>query len=268
VVTYRATLDLPDELVSFVENVIAARRSEKRSPWRALTSFDQAVLTLVWLRDGDTFAQLGAHFGVSTDTAWRYATEAMRALATLAPDLATALREAGPARRMVLDGTLIPIDRCASAPVRYAGNNQDPYYSGKHHRPGVSVQALIEMDGEPAFVGDAQCGSTHDLVAARADGIVTAVTDAGIETLADSGYQGAGGTVRTPAKRPKGKGHNGFEKRANRAHAKHRAPGERGFALLKGWKVLRLVRISPGRVTDLVRAVLVVTRKRSSLARA
>lgn len=267
-VTYRATLDLPDELVSFVENVVAARRSELRSPWRALTSFDQAVLTLVWLRDGDTFAQLGAHFGVSTDTAWRYCTEAMNALAGHAPDLAAALHAAGPERRMILDGTLIPIHRCAIAPPGYCGDNQDPYYSGKHHRPGVNVQALMDPDGEPAFVGQARCGSTHDLAAARADGIVDAVADAGIETLADSGYQGAGGTVRTPAKRPKGKGHNGFEKRANRAHAQERARGERGFALLKGWQVLRLVRISPSRITDLVRAVLVVSRKRSSLARA
>lgn len=48
-VTYRAVLDLSDELVSFVEDVIAARRSEVRSPWRTLTSFDQAVLTLVWV---------------------------------------------------------------------------------------------------------------------------------------------------------------------------------------------------------------------------
>jgi DDE superfamily endonuclease/Helix-turn-helix of DDE superfamily endonuclease len=268
VVTYRATLALPDELVSFVENVVAARRSELRSPWRALSSFDQAVLTLVWLRDGDTFAELGAHFGISTDTAWRYATEAVRALAALAPDLAAALRETGPARRMVLDGTLIPIHRCASPPPGHTADNQDPYYSGKHHRPGMNVQALMGTDGEPAFVGDARCGSTHDLAAARADGIVDAVTAAGIETLADSGYQGAGGTVRTPVKRPKGKGHNGFEKRGNRAHAKQRAPGERGFALLKNWRILRLVRISPHRITALVKAVLVVTRQRSSLARA
>lgn len=266
-VTYRATLDLPDELVSFVENVVAARRSELRSPWRALTSFDQAVLTLVWLRDGDTFAQLGAHFGVSTDTAWRYCTEAVLALAEHAPDLATALRDGGLERRMILDGTLIPIHRCASPPPGYGKDNQDPYYSGKHHRPGVNVQALMGTDGEPAFVGEARCGSTHDLAAARADGIVDAVTGAGIETLADSGYQGAGGTVRTPAKRPKGRGHNGFERRANRAHAKERAPGERGFALLKSWRVLRLVRISPERITELVKAVLVATRQRSSLAR-
>lgn len=162
-VTYRAILDLPDELVSFVENVVAARRSELRSPWRALTSFDQAMPTLVWLRDGDTFAQLGAHFGVSTDTAWRYCTEAMLALAEHAPDLATALRDAGAQRRMILDGTLIPIHRCASPPPGYAQGNQDSYYSGKHHRLGVNVQALMGTSGEPAFVGEARCGSTHDL---------------------------------------------------------------------------------------------------------
>jgi len=268
VVAYRATLDLPDELVSFVENVIATRRSELRSPWRALTSFDQAVLTLVWLRDGDTFAQLGSHFGISTDTAWRYATEAMSALSALAPSLTDALREAGPARRMILDGTLISTVRCATKPTHYDGENQDPYYSGKHHRPGVNVQALMGMDGEPAFVGEARCGSTHDLSAARADGIVDAASAADVEVLADSGYQGAGGTVRTPAKRPKRLGHNGHQKRANAAHCAERAPGERGFALLKGWRVLRLVRISPSRITGLIKTVLVVTRKRSSLARA
>lgn len=139
-VSYRAILDLPDELVSFVENVIATRRSELRSPWRALTSFDQAVLTLVWLRDGGTFAQLGRHFGVCTDTAWRYATEAMVALSALAPTLAEALCEEGAARRMVLDGTLISTVRCAAKPAHHDGGNQDPYYSGKHHRPGVNCR--------------------------------------------------------------------------------------------------------------------------------
>jgi DDE superfamily endonuclease/Helix-turn-helix of DDE superfamily endonuclease len=268
VVTYRAVLDLPDELVSFVENVIATRRSEVRSPWRTLTSFDQAVLTLVWLRDGDTFEQLGRHFGISTDTAWRYATEAMRALAAQAPSLSDALAEAGPERRMILDGTLIPTYRCAARPAGYVRENRDPYYSGKHHRPGVNVQALMGMNGEPAYAGEARCGSTHDLTAARGDQIIEAAALAGIEVLADSGYQGAGGTVRTPIKRPKGLGHNGHEKRANHAHTAARAPGERGFALLKNWQVLRLVRISPWRITDLVRAVLVVTQKRSSLTRA
>jgi hypothetical protein len=53
-VTYPATLDLPGELVSFVENVVATRRGELRSPWRVLTSFDRAVPALVWLRGHDS----------------------------------------------------------------------------------------------------------------------------------------------------------------------------------------------------------------------
>lgn len=135
-------------------------------------------------------------------------------------------------------------------------------------RTVLNVQALITLDGEAAFVGEARRGSTHDPSAARADPIVDAVTEAGIETLVDSGYQGAGGTVRTPIKRPKRLGRNGHEKRANTLYASRRAPGEHSFAPLKGWRVLRLVRISPCRATDLVRAVLVLTRKRASLARA
>ena len=168
---------------------------------------------------------------------------------------------------MILDGTPVPAYRCAARLAGYVRGSQDPYYSGKHRRPGANVQALILMNGEPAYVGDARCGWTCDLTVARGGQIVEAAALAGIEVLADSGYQGAGGTVRTPVKRPKGLGHNGHEKRADQAHAATRAPGERGFALLKSWRVLRLVRISPCRITDLVRAVLVVTQKRSSLAR-
>lgn len=87
-----------------------------------------------------------------------------------------------------------------------------------------------------------------------------------VETSADSGYQGAGGTVRTPVKRPKGKGHNGHEKRANSAPSKLRAPVERAFAVLKRWQVLDKVRISPNRITDLLHALLAIIQKRSSLA--
>lgn len=263
-----AALDLSDELVSFVGNVVAARRGELRSPWRVLTSFGRAVLTLVWLRGGDAFAQLGGYLGVSTDTVWRYATEAMTAPAVLAPTLAAALGSAGPRRRMVLGGTLVPATRCAARPAGCLKGNQDAYYSGKHHQHAVTVQALMGMDGEPAFTDDARCGSTRDLTAARADGIVDAAAEAGMEIPADSGYRGAGGTVRTPVKRPKHLGHNGHEKRADQAHAATRAPGERGFAVLNSRRALHLVRISPCRATDLVKAVLVITQKRSSLARA
>ncbi|WP_419998338.1 helix-turn-helix domain-containing protein [Streptomyces boninensis] len=84
-VTYRATLDVPSDLVSWLENQIATRQDDARGTWRALTSWDQAVMFLVFLAKGDTFAQLGAQFGVATDTAWRYVNEAIDALTGLAP---------------------------------------------------------------------------------------------------------------------------------------------------------------------------------------
>ncbi len=106
------------------------------------------------------------------------------------------------------------------------------------------------------------------ITAARHDGIIEAVTDADVETTADSGYQGAGGTVYTPVKRPVGKGHNGWEKQANTALARLRAPVERAFAQLKQWRVLQRVRISPNRITALVHAIFVIHREQQSLARA
>jgi hypothetical protein len=265
VITYRATLDVPEDLVSWVENVIAARRGERGGSWYALTSFDQAVMTLVWLVKDATYEQLAADFAVGVGTAHEYVNDTIDQLAHLAPALSDALGAAGPQRRLLLDGTLVPTWRCAALATEA---NTDPLYNGKHHEHGMAVQALTDIGGELVFLGEARPGCMHDLAEARADGIIDAVTEAGVETIADSGYQGAGGTVRTPVKRPKGKGHNGFEKRANSAHARLRAPVERGFAVLKRFHILDRLRISPSRATTLLRAVLAIIQKRSSLARA
>lgn len=132
----------------------------------------------------------------------------------------------------------------------------------------MAVQALTDTGGELVFLGEARPGCMHDLAEARADGIIDAVTEAGIETIADAGYQGTGGTVHTLVKRPKGKGHNGFEKRADAVHARLRVPVERGFAVLKRFHILDRLRISPSRATTLLHAILAIIQKRSSLARA
>jgi hypothetical protein len=264
VVTYRASLDVPADLVSWLENLIATRRSERGGAGYALTSFDQAVLTLVWFAKGDTYAELGAHFGVSTDTAWRYVGDTIDALVSLAPTLADAIDACGEQRRLLLDGTLIRTWRCAALAT---DANPDPLFNGKHRCHGLNVQALSTPGGELVFLGQARPGSVHDLAAARADRITDAVTEADIETLADTGYQGAGGTIRTPIRRPAGKSHNGWERAANSALARLRAPAERPFAQLKRYRVLHQLRISPNRATATLHALLTVMRKRASLAR-
>ncbi|MBB1246442.1 hypothetical protein GL263_23230 [Streptomyces durbertensis] len=68
-------------LVFWLEDLIGARRCETGSPWRKLTSRAQAVMLLVWLAKCEAFAQVAAHFGVATDTAWRYVNEGLDLLA-------------------------------------------------------------------------------------------------------------------------------------------------------------------------------------------
>ena len=84
---------------------------------------------LAYLRKGETFAELAAGFGVGTATAWRYATETAGLLAARAPKLGGALRAAKKAGHayVVIDGTLIPVDRVAA---------DRPFYSGKHKSTG------------------------------------------------------------------------------------------------------------------------------------
>jgi hypothetical protein len=68
------------------------------------------------LQKGETFAELAEGFGISTATAWRYVHESVALLAARSPRLRQALREATKAGHayLVIDGTLIPIDRVAA----------------------------------------------------------------------------------------------------------------------------------------------------------
>ena len=68
---------------------------------------------LAYLKKGDTFAQLAAGFGIGRTTAWRYVNETVELLAARARKLRAAVRDAKKAGHayVILDGTLIPIDR-------------------------------------------------------------------------------------------------------------------------------------------------------------
>lgn len=72
---------------------------------------------------------------------------------------------------------------------------------------------------------------------------------------ADKGYQGAGGTVRVPCRGRWDKLSTG-QRAVNVFHAKIRALGEQAMATLKSWRLLRKLRCSTTRITDLVKAVL------------
>jgi DDE superfamily endonuclease/Helix-turn-helix of DDE superfamily endonuclease len=203
---------------------------------------------LAHLRKGGTFAELASGFGIGTATAWRYVTETVGLLAARSPKLRKALRDAKKAGHayVVIDGTLIPIDRVAA---------DQPFYSGKHHRHGINLQVSATPDREIVWVSGPLPGAVHDLNAARIWGILRELAASGLIVLADKGYHGAGDHVRIPCK---GRSKPESQKVANRAHAKLRGPGERANAQLKTWRILRKLRCCLWRAGQLAKAIHVL----------
>jgi DDE superfamily endonuclease/Helix-turn-helix of DDE superfamily endonuclease len=244
---YRAALPLSSRTLAFTAGLIRRHRAAIGSPWRKLNPARQALLVLAYLRKGDTFAELAAGFDVGTTTAWRYVNETVDLLAVRAPKLRDAVRDAVRAgyAYVVVDGTLIPVDRVAA---------DRPFYSGKHKRHGMNLQVIASPDGSIVWVSGALPGAVHDKKAEWIWGVLAELEAAGLVVLADKGYQGS-----TWAKIPyRGRNKPESQKQANKAHAKLRAPGERANAQLKSWHVLRKLRCCPWRAGQLAKAIHVL----------
>jgi len=125
---------------------------------------------------------------------------------------------------LVLDGTLIPIDRVRA---------DRPFYFGKHRMHGMNLQVIAGPDG----------------------GIVGELAATGMIVLADKAYQGAGEHITTPYR---GRNKAESQKQANRSHARLRGPGERANAQVKTWKILRKLRCCPHRAGHLAKAIHVL----------
>lgn len=248
---YRAALPLSHRTLTVVSGLIRSHRKQLGSAWRRLSPGQQALTVLVYLRKGEPFAEVGAGFGVSTTTCWRYVNETVDRLAARAPKLRAALRRAkrdGMAY-VVIDGTLVPIDRIAA---------DRPFYSGKHRMHGMILQVIASPDGTVLWVSGELPGSTHDTTAARTWQVLAALRDAGLIALGDKGYHGhdpTGQHVITPYK---GRNKPESQKEANRAHARLRGPGERANAQLKTWRILRKLRCCPRRAGQLAKAIHVL----------
>jgi hypothetical protein len=107
---------------------------------------------------------------------------------------------------VILDGKLFSTDRLAEQVTSVKGEAIDAWYSGKHHRPGGNVQAVIRPDGLPLLASQAEPGHVHDITAARVHALPALYRAAalGMPTLADSGYEGAGIGIHVPVKSPGG----------------------------------------------------------------
>lgn len=255
--SYPSALSVSSRALITLTNALQRSRNQRGTRWRRLPVSRHALLALAHLRKGETYPDLAAGFGIGTTTAFRYIREAIDVLAAQAPTLAEAVAVALRKAFVILDGTLLRIDRVAMASGR-----DRPYYSGKWKCHGMNVQVISDPAGRLVWASPALPGARHDMGAAREHGIIDALAAARVQVVADSGYRGAGPTFDLPQRRRPADRDTGERRRlspaqreVNAAHAAQRGPGERANAMFKSWKVLRKIRCCPQRTTALVNAI-------------
>ena len=255
--SYPSGMTVSSRVLNLLAQALRRRRRGLGTRWRRLDAGRQALLVVAYLRKNETYADLATGFAVGVSTAYRYIREGVTLLAAMAPTLEQAVAVATGKAYVILDGSLLRIDRVAMA----CGADR-AYYSGKHKCHGVNVQVIADPAGRLIWVSPALPGARHDMGAAREHGIPAALEAAGINALADTAYQGAGPAVTVPHRRRRKDTDTGKyrplsrnEKEVNTAHARLRGPGERANAELKSWKILRKIRTSPTRTTAPVNAI-------------
>ncbi|MGV9703098.1 hypothetical protein [Streptomyces sp. NPDC003483] len=108
----------------------------------------QALLVLAHLPCGDTYARLAAGFRAGIAMVYPCIREAVGLLAALALTLEQAMQAVRKNAYVMLDGTLLPVDRIAA---------DRPYYSRKEKHRGRNVQVLADPAGLLIWVSGARC---------------------------------------------------------------------------------------------------------------
>lgn len=93
----------------------------------------------------------------------------------LAPTLFEVMRVARTRAFVILDGTLLPIDRIADT----------SFYSGRRKCHGMNVPVLTDLFGQLLWASPAVPRSAPDLTATHIHGIPDALTDTCVECRAD-----------------------------------------------------------------------------------
>jgi hypothetical protein len=126
VLVYPSSMPVSNRALQVLTEALRQRRSAMGSRWRRLSAGEQALLVLAYLNTGETYTALAGGFGVGTAMVFRYVREGVDVLAAVAPNLNEALDLARQKAFVILDGTLLPIDR-----VGMTSGYDRAFYSGK-----------------------------------------------------------------------------------------------------------------------------------------
>ena len=134
---------------------------------------------LAYLRRGQTYADLGCGFRIGISTVYRYVREAVALLADMAPHAGTGDRGRLPQAFVILDGTLLRIDRGRH------GLGARPRLLPRQHSPWPECAGIADPIGRLVWISPPLPGARH-MGATREHGIVDALTDHKISAVADT----------------------------------------------------------------------------------
>ncbi|SDJ77593.1 transposase family protein [Streptomyces indicus] len=264
---YTARLPLSSATLYYLAELIRGHLKKIGSRWRALPAGKIATIVLAVLRCDQRPGDLAGGNNIHRTTVTRWVREVVGLLAARAPRLDWACKMI--ARKgggiVLLGGSLIRTRR-------RTGSDNRKHYSGKSKCHGLLVIALTDDRGRLLWVSAARPGRTSEITACRHDKLTAKLRASGLAAIADLGFiglddiddPGADPAVITGYKAAKNRPLTRGQKLSNKALAAVRAPVEHGFAHLKNWRVLGMLRTDPTWATALVRALLVLTNREVS----
>src|SRR4051794_32191170 len=246
-----------DELAAqVVPAVEAAHRKKLARPDRQraigggddfdLSTADQVLLTVVWLRQYPTNEVLGFLFGVSDSTASRARTRCLPALeragrdAMRMPDPGVARRKRLPALLKDTPGLAVVVDSFEQRTHR-PRRRQRAYYSGKKKAHTLKSQVAVdEESGRLVDASDSVPGRWADIKLLRRSGLMKRLP-AGVGGVGDLGYVGIGDVHASgvcPRRKPRGKPRPPADVRYNRAFSRRRIVVEHAIGRLRRFRAV------------------------------
>jgi DDE superfamily endonuclease/Helix-turn-helix of DDE superfamily endonuclease len=211
-----------------------------------LSTADQVLLTVVWLRQYPTNEALGFLFGVSDSTASRARARCLPALEKAGrdtmrlPDPGRGRRKRLPALLRDTPGLAVVVDSFEQRTQR-PRRRQRAYYSGKKKAHTLKSQVTVdEESGHFVGVSDSVPGRRADLKLLEESRVLGRLP-AGVGALGDLGYVGIGRLHplgASPRRKPRGKPRPPEDVRYNRAFSRRRIVVEHAIGRLRRFRAV------------------------------
>jgi hypothetical protein len=211
-----------------------------------LSTADQVLLTVIWLRQYPTNEVLGFLFGVSDSTASRVRARCLPVLERTGkdtmrmPDPGAARRKRLPALLKDTPGLAVVIDSFEQRTQR-PKRRQRAYYSGKKKAHTLKSQVAVdEQSGRFVDVSDSVPGRWADIKLLKRSRLMKRLP-AGVGGIGDLGYTGirdVSPSGACPRRKPRGKPRPAADARYNRAFSRRRIVVEHAIGRLRRFRAV------------------------------